>query len=106
MLNQIILRERLVRDSHNFFFSMSDFQVLHDYFYCSRYITAHVLAKYGLDASMYSDSIGSDSITKLKKRVRQLLTNEEFHPPENGDELRRMLGSKFHWVKSSLDDLP
>ena len=78
-----------------------DADVLHGYFYASRYITKTVLAKYGLDPTLYA-KLQSSKMHKLKQRIRECLDNG-FEQPSNGDELRALLGDEFAWVRSSMD---
>ena len=79
-----------------------DFEVLHGFFFSSRYISRSVYAKYGLDVSLY-DTISPKSIKTLKGRLQEWIMDPTFVPPVSGSGFREALGENFGWVRSSLD---
>ena len=80
-----------------------DYEILYGYFFSSRYVTRDIFSKYGLDPTLYTPKQNSRRIDKLKKRLKELLIENTFESPSSGEELRKLLGVQFEWVRSSLD---
>ena len=83
---------------------MDDTEALRGYFNAARYLSKEMLAKYGIDPSLYTNLKGT-CFQKVKMRLKELLDENDFCVPQTGNELREMLGSEFGWVRSSMDHL-
>ena len=83
---------------------MSDADLLEGYIKSSRYLSCEVFYKYGLHPGMYESRRDVSRLNQLKLRIEKLLHDNEFVVPTTGNELRKLLGDDFEWVKSSLDD--
>ena len=81
---------------------MSDLEILRGYFFSSRYLSKDVYGKYGLDPVLY-DVYSRKRISQLKQRLKEIVEDQEFVPPETGAQFRDILGDGFSWVRSSLD---
>ena len=73
-----------------------DYDVLHGFFFSSRYLTPDVMNRYGLHPSQYEPS-DDERVSQLRHRLRQIL-HAEMHVTCRED-LLQLLGPGFEWVR-------
>ena len=81
--------------------SFTDEEILRGFFFHSRYITNKVFNKYGLNPDLYED-LSPQKTSLLKEKLKELILQNKFKEVNNIEELHKLLGNEFDWVKSFI----
>ena len=79
--------------------AFTDEEILKGFFFHSRYITKKIYNKYGINVNLYEE-VSSKDISMLKERLKELISQNKFKDVNNTEELHKLLGNDFKWVKS------
>lgn len=82
---------------------MSDREVLHGFFFASRYITKSVRDRYGLNPALYEVTPDRYKMKMLNNRLSEYIQEHDNIHIQSCEDLRQILGSGFDWINFKIE---